>query len=348
MSRQIISLRKRGEIWHFSFTAPNGERIRRSARTNDKKQALQLASKEYNECWRVFKLGERPNYSWQEAVMQWLEEKPKRKQDRNMLYGLRWLDKYLGDKRLNEIDRSLIKFIQSEKAKEGVKNRTINAILQQIRVILRAAVEWEWLDKCPSIKLLSEPKRRIRWLTEFEEARLMQELPSHLKPIVQFAILTGLRMSNITQLKWSQIDLSKKQAWINSDESKTGNSIGIPLNDKAIEVIVSQFGKHKENVFTYKGMPVKIANTKAFREALKRAGIKDFRFHDLRHTWATRHIMSGTPLYVLQELGGWSKADTVRKYAHLSVEHLYSHANNVQLFDTKLAQSHKPKSLINR
>ncbi|MCW9717389.1 tyrosine-type recombinase/integrase [Avibacterium sp. 21-599] len=338
MSRQLISLKKRGEIWHYSYTSPTGDRVRRSSRTTDKNLATQLASKEYNECWRVFKLGERPEYYWQEAVVQWLEEKPKRKQDRNMIYGLRWLDRYLGNKKLNEIDRNLIKFIQTEKAKEGVKNRTINAILQQIRVILRAAVEWDWLDKCPAIKLLPEPKRRIRWLTESEEMRLMQELPEHLKAIVQFAILTGLRMSNITQLKWSQIDLPKKLAWVNSDESKTGNSIGIPLNDKAIEVIITQFGKHKENVFTYKGKPVRIANTKAFRNALSRAGIKDFRFHDLRHTWATRHIMSGTPLYVLQELGGWSKTDTVRKYAHLSVEHLHSHVNNVQLFGTKLAQ----------
>ncbi|NBI43672.1 tyrosine-type recombinase/integrase [[Haemophilus] felis] len=299
---------------------------------------MQLASKEYNECWRVHKLGERPQYSWQEAVVQWLEEKPTRKQDRNMIYGLRWLDKYLGDKKLIEIDRNLIRFIQSEKAKEGVKNRTINAVLQQIRVVLRAAVEWDWLDKCPAIKLLPEPKRRVRWLSEAEELRLMQELPEHLKPIVQFAILTGLRMSNITQLKWSQIDLQKKHAWISSEQSKTGNSISIPLNDKAIEVIIAQFGKHKENVFTYKGKPVLIANTRAFRAALKRAGIENFRFHDLRHTWATRHVMSDTPLYVLQELGGWSKADTVRKYAHLSSKHLKNYADNVQLFDTKLAQ----------
>ncbi|WP_439259528.1 tyrosine-type recombinase/integrase [Lonepinella sp. BR2930] len=293
----------------------------------------------------MFKLGERPNYSWQEAVMQWLEEKPQRKQDRNMLYGLRWLDKYLGDKMLNEIDRDLIKFIQSEKAKESVKNRTINATLQQIRVVLKAAVEWEWLDRCPAIKLLPEPKRRVRWLSEQEEVRLMQELPEHLKPIVLFAILTGLRMSNITKLKWSQIDLQRRLAWIDSEQSKTGKAIGVPLSDKAIDVIVSQFGKHKENVFTYKGKTVLIANTKAFRAALARAGIKDFRFHDLRHTWATRHIMSGTPLYVLQELGGWSKSDTVRKYAHLSVEHLQSHANNVQIYATNLAQHQKEKTL---
>lgn len=145
----------------------------------------------------------------------------------------------------------------------------------------------------------------------------------------------------------AQIDLPKKMAWISSEQSKTGNGIGIPLNDKAIEVIVAQFGKHKENVFTYNGNAVKIANTRAFRESLKRAGIKDFRFHELRHTWATRHIMSGTPLYVLQELGGWTKIDTVRKYAHLSIEHLKSHADNVQLFDTKLAQHQKAKKLTN-
>ncbi|CAH1906298.1 hypothetical protein NTGHW29_860001 [Candidatus Nitrotoga sp. HW29] len=68
--------------------------------------------------------------------------------------------------------------------------------------------------------------------------------------------------------------------------------------------------------------PVTQVNTKAWHKALKRTGIENFRWHDLRHTWASWHIQEGTPLHVLQELGGWSTAEMVQKYAHLSSEHL--------------------------
>ncbi len=78
-----------------------------------------------------------------------------------------------------------------------------------------------------------------------------------------------------------------------------------------------------------KGDGVGTANTRAWRNALEREGIKDFRWHDLRHTWASWHAQSGTPLHVLQELGGWSSSDMVRRYAHLSQQHLASYADNV-------------------
>jgi integrase len=75
-------------------------------------------------------------------------------------------------------------------------------------------------------------------------------------------------------------------------------------------------------VFSYKGKRITQVNTKAWHKALERAGIKDFRWHDLRHTWASWHVQSGTPLHVLQELGGWESPEMVRRYAHLSSEHL--------------------------
>ena len=71
-------------------------------------------------------------------------------------------------------------------------------------------------------------------------------------------------------------------------------------------------------------------------------GIENFRWHDLRHTWASWHVQQGTPLHVLQELGGWSDYEMVRRYAHLSVEHLAEYADNlseIRLVSTKLAQS---------
>ena len=70
-------------------------------------------------------------------------------------------------------------------------------------------------------------------------------------------------------------------------------------------------------------------NTKAWKQALKRAGIKHFRWHDLRHTWASWHVQSGTPLQVLQELGGWSSYEMMLRYAHLSAGHLADYAENL-------------------
>jgi integrase len=70
-------------------------------------------------------------------------------------------------------------------------------------------------------------------------------------------------------------------------------------------------------LFTYKGKPIQKADTKAWRQALARAGIKNFRWHDLRHTWASWHVQNGTPLHILQELGGWSEIGMVQRYAHI-------------------------------
>ena len=96
----------------------------------------------------------------------------------------------------------------------------------------------------------------------------------------------------------------------------------MPLSAGAVVVLREQMGGHGTYVFTFRGRPVRQVNTKAWRKALKRAGIGNFRWHDLRHTWANWHVLLGTPLHVLQELGGWETADMVRRYAHLTSEHL--------------------------
>jgi len=177
--------------------------------------------------------------------------------------------------------------------------------------------------------MLPETKMRIRWINKVEFQRLLFELPGHLQAMAEFSINTGLRKTNVTELEWSQVDLQRKVAWIHSDQAKGGKPIGIPLNSDAMRVITSQRGKHPTRVFTYKGNPVKWVNTKAWRKALKRAGIENFRWHDLRHTWASWHVQNGTQLCILKELGGWSDLKMVMRYAHLAPEHLAEHAENI-------------------
>jgi integrase len=82
-------------------------------------------------------------------------------------------------------------------------------------------------------------------------------------------------------------------------------------------------------VFNYLGKPIRQVSTKAWYEAYKRAGITDFRWHDLRHTRASWLVQIGTRLHALQELGGWESAEMVRRYAHFSAEHLVPYADRL-------------------
>ena len=97
---------------------------------------------------------------------------------------------------------------------------------------------------------------------------------------------------------WSQVDQERRLAWIHPDQAKARKAIPVPLNADALAVLESRKGKHSTFVFTYRENPIKQVATKAWKNALGRAGIKNFRWHDLRHTWASWHVQQGTPLHV--------------------------------------------------
>lgn len=173
--------------------------------------------------------------------------------------------------------------------------------------------------------------------------KLLLELPTHLRDVAAFALATGLRRANITGLTWEQVDLQRKLAWVHPDQAKARKAIAVPLNDMAMSVVGRQAGLHQVYVFTYQGEPIFQVSTKAWYRALERAGIENFRFHDLRHTWASWHVQNGTPLFALQELGGWETERMVRRYAHLAADHLAAYAGHAQIHGTFLA--HPPSFL---
>ena len=140
---------------------------------------------------------------------------------------------------------------------------------------------------------------------------------------------------------------ARRVAWIHPDQAKARRAIPVPLNAEAVLLIRRQIGKHATHVFSYRGARVVQVNTKAWYAALKRAGIVEFRWHDLRHTWASWHVQNGTPLFALQEMGGWESPEMVRRYAHLSADHLAPYAERLctlravdeNCHDTKMAQA---------
>jgi integrase len=100
------------------------------------------------------------------------------------------MDRFLNGLPLEKVNRDVLDRIMAERRAEGSSNATVNRTMEVVRAVLRmAAYEWDWLDKVPRIRMLPEPKRRVRWLTRDEAARLIAELPEHLSAMVSCTVL---------------------------------------------------------------------------------------------------------------------------------------------------------------
>jgi integrase len=240
------------------------------------------------------------------------------------------LDPYLGDKMLTEISGDVIWSVAQRELAKGNKPATVNRYLATVRGVLRMARdEWQWIDNFPKVRMLPGEVERDRWLTHDEADRLISLCPVHLAAIARFALATGCRASEITGLEWNRVDLERKTAWLN--HTKNGTPRGVPLNADAVAVLEGEVGKHPASCFTYRGEPIRwgVCNT-GWLEAVRKAGLTDFRFHDLRHTWASWHRQAGTSCDELKDLGGWKSRVMVDRYAKFATEHLAVAASRVE------------------
>ena len=209
---------------------------------------------------------------------------------------------------------------------KGIRaDASINREMATLRHIFSKAVEWDMIDRNPFEKgkslLLKVNNQRIRYLTEDEIAKLLDQcrLQKHLHRIVTCAINTGMRRGEILTLRWEQI----RNGFIYLEKTKTKNRREIPINHDLARVF-KEIRKEQElsskYVFTYNSRTIQRVE-RAFKGAVRRAGIKDFKFHDLRHTFASHVIMRGGSLKDVQELLGHKTMSMTLRYSHLSQEH---------------------------
>ena len=263
-------------------------------------------------------------------MVRYLEVKKSLRSVRDVRRICRVLHPFIGDKHLAEINGDVVWHICQRLSARKIAPATVNRYLATVRAILRMARdEWQWIDNYPKIKLLAGEVARDRWLTREEADRLIAACSPHMAAIVRFALATGCRASEITGLEWGRVDLKRKTAWLN--QTKNGTPRGVPLNRDAVAVLVSVRGKHSQYCFTYNGQPIRwgVCNT-AWLEAVKRAKLKDFRFHDLRHTWASWHRQAGTSTDELKDLGGWKSRVMVDRYAKFATENLAAAASRIE------------------
>ena len=322
--------RANSRYWWIATTLPDGQRIRQSAGTEDRKEAEALLAKFKLEAFRAANFGIKPERSWQEAVVRYLTSKSTLRSFRDVQRICRMLDPYLGRLMLSQINGDIIWQVTQGELKRGNAVATVNRYLALVRSVLRMARdEWQWLDSVPKVRLLSGEVERDRWLTRAEADRLIAACAPHFAALVRFALATGCRAREITGLEWDRVDLARRTAWLN--RTKNGTPRGVPLNSDAIAVLEAERGKHPVYCFTYRGEPIgwDVTNT-AWRTALRKAEISDFRFHDLRHTWASWHRQAGTSCDELKDLGGWKTRSMVDRYAKFATENLAAAAARIE------------------
>ena len=323
--------RQDSPYWWIKTVLPDGRRVCQSSRLKVLEDAEEFLIRLKAEAYEAARTGIPAEHNWQDAVVQYLEDSVgKRSLDYDKAH-FQKLDPYLRGYRLRDLSMSALRpFIQDRKLKDGVANGTINRALETVRHVLNVARDdWGWIARVPKIRMLKEPKRRVRFLTEEEADRLMLALPEHLIPVVRYALATGCRMSEILRLDWNRVDFERRVSWLEPGTTKNGEGHGVPLNRDAILALRSVQGQHERWCFTYRGKRMEAIGS-AWKRALKRAGIEKFRFHDLRHTWASWHVMNGTSLQELMELGGWKSYEMVLRYAHLAPEHLSNAAARIE------------------
>lgn len=215
-------------------------------------------------------------------------------------------------------------------------NATVNRYIEVLSKMFNLCIENKLAKEnpCQSIKQLREENFKIRFLTEEEQKRLFSALEYHstvndqngnlheiypylyLKPIITCALLTGMRKSEILNLQWQQIDFQK--GFIEVLRTKSGKARKIPISNK-LEATLKELFATSDNIYVFINPATNkpyVDIKKSFKTLLKQAQITNFRFHDLRHTAATRMVESGIDLVVAQEILGHANIQTTMRYAH--------------------------------
>jgi integrase len=211
------------------------------------------------------------------------------------------------------------------KRRAEVSPATVNRELALIKHLCTKAVEWGYLKANPlsAVRLLKEPPGRLRYLTHQEMETLINACSPHLRPIVVTALHTGMRKSEILGLTWQAVDFGAKTIAVR--QTKNNEPRMIPMN-QTLYAELWQLPRrlHSSFVFCHENGERYDEVKRSFKSACQKAGISDFHFHDLRHTFASHLVMNGFNLKTVQYLLGHKDIRMTLRYAHLSGEHLHA------------------------
>ncbi|MHC4269748.1 MAG: tyrosine-type recombinase/integrase [Planctomycetota bacterium] len=304
---------KRSGVW-WTCIRHNGVKIQKSLDTSDRKLAKAIEAKVRTEIIEgsYFEKLIGRNKTFRDMMESFMREHTP-KVSINMQRGYnsklkKHLSPFFGDLNLLSITPKTISRYKVLRDGEGAQPATINRELAMLSKAFSLAVkEWEWLSDNPLSKVPREKENneRDRWLSKDEETLLLDNSPEWLREMIRFALNAGLRQDELLSLSWSRVNLLRKTIVI--QETKNGKPKMLPLNETALDVI-----NHRSKVrsirnnfvfFTQNGKKIHPNNLRAsFYIVTGKAGIMNFKWHDLRHTFATRLAQAGVDLYKINQI----------------------------------------------
>lgn len=335
-----MGLFKRNKVWWMSLTY-QGQQVRRSTGTADRRLAEAVLAKVKVRMieGQYFDRLEEQERTFGEMMARYVQERV----IGNSLHGerraraiLAHLLPVFGTKTLAEVSPKAIVAYKVMRQQDGAKPATIVKELALMKAAFNVAIrEWEWCRDNPVCRVTfgRVNNARVRYLDDVTFERVLQACPAWLQPIVLVARYTGMRRDNIVMLQWQQVDLERKLIVL--DHTKNGDRLGMPLCDPVIKVLQEVWRTRPKPfgpVFTKPDGSLISGNAvgMAFGRTCRQIGIADFRFHDLRHTFASSLVQRGVDLYRVQRLLGHRDGRMTQRYAHLAPENL---RDAVQVFN---------------
>lgn len=319
---------KRGNIWWIRF-GYQGKTYREAAGPNYQ-VAQSLLTKKKSDLIEKKELKKPTKITFSQFADIYLEEycKPKQTHEtwvHNERY-LKAFKAFFGDVYLDEVTVNDVEKWKNQKSKT-CKPATVNHALSCLQTLYnQAKSRWDYFKGDNPVRRgskLPENNKRIRYLSDEERVSLLKEANPFLKKIIVFTINTGLRKGELQSLLWNQINLEQRVIYLT--KTKGNKHREIPINDAVFEILSELKGSHlpkvDAHVFGAQNGGAYGNWRKAFDNAVERAKIHDFRFHDLRHTFASYLAMNGVDLNTIRELLGHSTYEMTERYTHLSMPH---------------------------
>ncbi len=241
---------------------------------------------------------------------------------------------YLDDIKQDDILRYITKrrnTIRQRPPKTHIAPSTINRELACLRNLFREAIKAGIINRNPmfGISLLREDNVRSRCLSPDEEARVLKVSPPHMYGIILCALHTGMRKTEILTLRWKQVDLRKRFIFLSGTDTKTGYGRKVPITPE-LHKYLSGLTRNadSEHVFLYRGKPIREFTT-SWHNIRKNAKVRDFRFHDLRHTYITRMRKAGVHDHIIMSITGHKTRDMFKRYDTVDEDDLLTAVHNI-------------------
>ena len=335
----MIQQNKKGK-WVIDFTC-NGKRIRRvvghsKEEAKDVMASLRrkLRSEAISEEYGLIRPKKKVRFDDFSTQFIELYSKQNKRSWKRDEYSLKPLLAFFKHRNLSDITPDSIEKYKA-KRREEVSLATVNRELACLKTLFTKAVEWDKTDSNPvkKVKLYKENNIKERILTLEEEKKLLDAAAPHLKDILTIALNTGMRRNEILGIKWKNINFAK--GYIHIEDSKSGKSRKVPMNYTVFNML-KEMDKSREFIFFNRKTKSPIKNVKtAFRTACDDSEITNLRFHDLRHTAATRMIESGVDLVTVSKILGHSSIQMTMRYAHPTPENMRRAVEKLGEFSNK-------------